>query len=57
MVILDNLSVLSDIKNEHQSDEIKDEMDDSLSGSDGNVGFKDINKTLFKKLKVSQNRI
>ena len=45
MVILDNLSVLSDIKNENQSDEVKDEMDDSLSGSDGDVGFKDINKT------------
>lgn len=45
MVILDNLSVLSDIKNEHQSDEVKDEMEESLSGSDGDVGFKDINKT------------
>lgn len=45
MVILDNLSNLSDIQNENQSDEVKDDLEHSMSGSDGGVGFKDINKT------------
>ena len=43
MVILDNLSVLSDLKNEHQSDEVIDQSQDGLSQSDGSIKFRDIN--------------